>query len=91
MGPALGNDIEIVGLSPPMNKSGRLTYLSQGKELLIFASANIEGDHGLPFDSHGISEQLQHIVKAVRGRRGDNNNNKKPPLKYFPRFNQSFD
>ena len=45
---------EIIGLSAPMNKIGRPTYLSNDKESLIFAAADIKGGHGLPLDGNYI-------------------------------------
>ena len=41
---------EIVNLTVRMKKSGQPTFLDEHKESLVIASANIEGDHGLPFD-----------------------------------------
>ena len=39
---------EIVGLSAPMNKISRPTYLSYNKEYLIVEATDIEGGRGLP-------------------------------------------
>ena len=49
---------EILGLSAPMNKIGRPTYLSNDKEYFIYSAADIEGDHGLHLDSNYICENL---------------------------------
>ena len=49
---------EIVGLSIPMNKIGRPTYLSDDKEYLIVSAADILCDHVLPLDSDYLLEKL---------------------------------
>ena len=49
-----------------MNKIGHPTYLSNDKESLIVAAAEIEGGHGLPLDSNSILDQLKHLIKAVK-------------------------
>ena len=55
---------ETVGFSAPMNKIGPPTYLSNDKDYLIVAAAEIEGGHGLPLDSNYILEQLQRVIKT---------------------------
>ena len=73
---------EIVGLSAPMNKIGRPTYLSNDMESLIVVAAEIEGGHGLPLESNFILGQLQCVIKAVKLLCGDNDiiNNATPQL-----------
>ena len=73
---------ENVILSAHRNKSGRPTYIIKDEELSIVASVEIEGGHGPLLDNHYISDQLQHVVKASKGRCGDNDINKMSPLKY---------
>ena len=63
---------EILGLSSPMNKIGRTTYLSNYNEYLIVASNYIESDNGLPLDSNSLLGQLQRVIKAVKFWWGDN-------------------
>ena len=57
---------EIVGLSAPMNITGRPTYLSNEKESLIFVAVDIEGGHDLPLESNSLLEQLYSVIKAVK-------------------------
>ena len=63
---------EILGLSAPMNKIGHPTYLSNAKESLIVAAADIEGGHGLTMDSNYLLELLQRVIKTVKCWHGDN-------------------
>ena len=63
---------EIVGLSAPMNKIGRPTYLSNDKESCIVAADENGGGCVLPLDSNYIMYQLQHVIKGVRFWCGDN-------------------
>ena len=48
-----------------MKKSGRPTYIIKDEESLIVTTAEIKGDHGLPWEINYLSEQLQHVVKVV--------------------------
>ena len=49
-------DGEIVGFSENMKKAGHPNYLSKDKDLLIVASADIEGGYGLPLYSNALEE-----------------------------------
>ena len=62
---------EIVKFTVQKNKAGQKTYLNEDDESLVVASADIEGDHGLPLDCRGVSHQLQNFFKAVKYRCGD--------------------
>ena len=73
----------MLGLSSTTNKIGCLTYLSNDKESLIVAYADIEGGHGLPLDSNYILGQLQHAIKAAKCWFGDNHIISKVTLKLF--------
>ena len=55
-----------------MKKPVQQTYLNEIKESLVMVSTDIEGGHGLPLDCHGVSKQLQNIVKPVKYWCGDN-------------------
>ena len=50
---------EILGLSAPMNKTDRPTYLGNVKEYLIVTAAEIEGGQSLPLDNSYLLDQLQ--------------------------------
>ena len=63
---------ENLGLSEPMNKISRPTYLSNNDDSLIDKEDGIEGGHGLSLDSHALLEQLQNISKAVKFWCGNN-------------------
>ena len=62
-------------LSATSKKAGRPNNLSKYEESLIFISADIECGRGLIMYSNCISERLQHVVKAVKLRHGDNGTN----------------
>ena len=55
-----------------MNKIGRLTYLGNFKDSLIFASAEIGSGYGLPLDSNYILGQLHNFIKDLNFWCGDN-------------------
>ena len=57
---------ESVGLSAPMIKIGRPTYIINDKDSLIVADAKIGGGNGLPLDIIYLLEQLQRVIKAVK-------------------------
>ena len=61
----MGNIRYILGLSSPMNKICRPTYLRNDKEYFIVKSADIEGGHGSHLESNSLLDQLQHSIKAV--------------------------
>ena len=63
-------------------KAGLLSYLSKYKESLLFASAEVEGGHGISLESNTLSDQLESALKPVEFWRGDNNINKILSLKY---------
>ena len=48
-----------------MNKVGHQTYVSNDKETLIVAAAEVEGDHGLLLDSQALSEKFHCVTKSV--------------------------
>ena len=56
-----------------MKENGLPTYLNEDKESLLIASGDVEGVHGLPFECHGVANQLQKFVNAVKSLCGDNN------------------
>ena len=49
-------------------KVGKPTYLNSDEEALVVASAEIEGDHGLPIDVNTLGGELQLIIRAVNTR-----------------------
>ena len=73
-----------------MNKIGRPNYLSNDKDYLIVADAEIEGDHVLPLEINYILEQLQRIINYVKLWYADNDiiNNVTPQV--FPSICQTF-
>ena len=73
-----------------MNNIGRSTYLSNDKDYLIVAAADIEVDHGLHLDSNYLLEKMQRITKAFKGWCGDNHviNNVTPQV--FPPSCQAY-
>ena len=50
---------EILGLSAPLNKTDRPTYLGNVKEYLIVTADKIEDGQGLPLRSSYLLDQLQ--------------------------------
>ena len=50
---------------------------------MAIASTKIEGGRGLPFDCHGVAEQLKNIVNAINHWCGDNNILPKLSTRYF--------
>ena len=72
----------MLGLSSTTNKIGCLTYLSNDKESLIVAYADIEGGRGLTLYISYILGGLHHVIKAANFWCGDNDiiNNVTPQL-----------
>ena len=50
-------------------KVRRPTYLNSDEEALMVASAEIEGDHGLPIGLNILGAELQLVIKAVNVRK----------------------
>ena len=57
--------LEIIKMSVQKVKVGRSTYLNSDEEALVVASAEIEGDHGLPIDVNTLGAKLKFIIIAV--------------------------
>ena len=50
-------------------KIGIPTYLNSDEEVLVVASAEIEGAHGLPIDANKLGAELQFFIKSVNARK----------------------
>ena len=49
--------LEIINMSVQKIKVGRPTYLNTHEEALVIASADTEGDHGLPIDVNTLGSE----------------------------------
>ena len=49
-----------------MNNIGRSTYLSNDKDYLIVAAADIEGGNGINLDSNYLWGKLQRVINAIK-------------------------
>ena len=54
-----------------MKKPGRTTYLNEEEDSLVVATDKVEVVHGLTFDCHGVTMQLQNVVKDFNSQCGD--------------------
>ena len=57
--------LETIKMSVHKIKKGRPTYLNPDEEALVFASAEMEGAHGLPIDVNTLGAELQLVIRAV--------------------------
>ena len=60
--------LETIKMNANKIKMGRPTYLNSNEEALVVASAEIEGDHGLPIDVNTLGGELQLVIRAVNAR-----------------------
>ena len=74
---------EIVKLTVQIKKPGQPTYLNEYKVSLVFAPADIEGSHCLPFEFQSVAMQFHKVVKSVKSRFGDNDFLQKSSMRYL--------
>ena len=74
--------LEIIKMSVQRVKVGIPTYLNSDEEVLVVASAEIEGAHGLPIDVNTLGVELQLVIKAVNTRQSTKDFTPKESSKY---------
>ena len=60
--------LETINMTVHRIKVGRPTYLNSDEEVLVVASAEIEGAHGLPIYVNTLGSELQLVIRAVNKR-----------------------
>ena len=60
--------LEMIKQSVQRNKIGRPTYLNSDEYVLVVASAEIEGAHGLPIAVNTFGVELQLVIRSVNAR-----------------------
>ena len=50
-------------------KIGSPTYLNSDEEVLVVASAEIEGDHGLHIDVNTLGGEMKLVIRAVNAQK----------------------
>ena len=61
--------LEVIKMSVQKIKFVRSTYLNSDEEVLVVASSEIEGAHGLPIDVNTLGAELQFFIKSVNARK----------------------